>query len=62
MQLVPYAASNMTEIQLMMKTFKELHLTWQRVTETICEHDAQLERDRKLLAYWEDVQQKIQQT
>ena len=43
----------MAEIQLMMKTFNELHSTWQRVTETVHEHDTQLERDRKLLAYWE---------
>jgi len=50
----------MAEIQLMMKTFDELHGTWKRVTETVREHDAQLEKDRKLLAYWEDIRKQIQ--
>ena len=50
----------MAEIQLLMKTFDELHGTWKRVTETVREHDAQLEKDRKLLAYWEDLRKQIQ--
>ena len=50
----------MAEIQLMIKTFDELHGTWKRVTETVQEHDAQLEKDRKLLAYWEDLHKQIQ--
>jgi len=56
---VPYAAGDMAEIQLLMKTFDELHGTWKRVTETVREHDAQLEKDRKLLAYWEDLRKQI---
>ena len=57
---VPYAASDMAEIQLMMKTFDDLESTWKRVTETVREHDAQLEKDMKLLAYWEDIHNQIQ--
>ena len=44
----------------MMKTFDQLHGTWQRVTESVREHDAQLEKDRKLLAYWEDIRKQFQ--
>lgn len=51
----------MAEIHLMMKTFDELQLTWKRVTETVQEHDAQLEKDRKLLAYLEDIHNQIRE-
>jgi hypothetical protein len=49
----------MAEIQLMMKTFDDLQSTWNRVTETVREHDAQLHKDKKLLAYWEDIRNQI---
>ena len=51
----------MAEIQLMMKTFDDLRWTFERVTDTVREHDAQLEKDRKLLAYWEDIRNQIQE-
>jgi hypothetical protein len=51
----------MAEIQLMMKTFDDLYSTWKRMTETVREHDAQLQKDRKLLAYWEDVRNQIRE-
>jgi hypothetical protein len=51
----------MAEIQLMMKTFDDLQRSFKRVAETIREHDAQLEKDRKLLAYWEDIRSQIQE-
>jgi hypothetical protein len=44
-----------------MKTFAELQSTWKRVMETVREHDAQLEKDRKLLAYLEDICNQIQE-
>jgi hypothetical protein len=50
----------MAEIQLMMKTFDNLQRSFKRVAKTVREHDAQLEKDRKLLAYWEDIQSQIQ--
>ena len=51
----------MAEIQAMMKMFDDLHSTWKSITETIREHDGHLERDRKLLAYWEDLRQQLQE-
>lgn len=51
----------MAEIRLIMKTFDDLHSTWKRVAETVREHDAQLEKDRKLLAYWEDMRTQIRE-
>jgi hypothetical protein len=51
----------MAEIQLMMKTFDKLQQSFKRVAKTIQEHDAQLEKDRKLLAYWEDISSQIQE-
>lgn len=51
----------MAEIHLMMETFDELQSTWKRVTETVREHDAQLEKDRKLLVYLEDIRKQIRE-
>jgi hypothetical protein len=51
----------MAEIQLIMRTFDDLQSTWKRVTETVREHDPQLEKDKKLLAYWEDLWNQIQE-
>jgi hypothetical protein len=51
----------MAELQLMVKIFDDLYSTWKRVTETIREHDGQLEKDKKLLAYWEDLRKQIKE-
>jgi hypothetical protein len=43
----------------MIKTFEDLQATWKRVMETVQEHDAQLEKNRKLLAYLKDMHNQI---
>jgi hypothetical protein len=52
---MPPAGGDLAEIQLIMRTFDNLHSTWRRITETVRENDRQLERDKELLAYWEDL-------
>ena len=51
----------MAELQLMVKIFDDLYSTWKKVTEAVREHDGQLEKDKKLLAYWEDLRNQIQE-
>jgi hypothetical protein len=58
---VPFAAGDMAELQLMVKIFDDLYSTWKKVTEAVREHDGQLEKDKKLLAYWEDLRNQIQE-
>ena len=49
----PLPVSDMAKLHLIKKTYSDLHKTYQRIVETIWEHDTQLEQDSKDVAYWE---------
>jgi hypothetical protein len=48
----PLPTSDMAELHLIEKTYGDLRKTYQRIVETIREHDTQLEQDSKYVAYW----------
>lgn len=50
----------MAELHLIQKTYDDLRKTYQRIVQTIREHDSQLERDAREVAYWEARREEIQ--
>lgn len=49
---MPLAVGDMAELHIIEKAYNDLRKSYQRVVETIREHDTQLEHDSKEVAYW----------